>query len=96
MTFSMYRLGEEVIESSSAEQDLGVPVDQELDTSQQHALAAKKANCILSCINRRVASRTREMTVPLYSAFVRHPGLRPPAQERCRVAGGYPEESHED
>ncbi|KAK4809416.1 hypothetical protein QYF61_009671 [Mycteria americana] len=68
-----YRLGDEGIESSPVEKVLGVLVGEKLDVSQQWALAAQKANCILGCIQSSVASRLREGILPLCSTQVRPP-----------------------
>jgi len=62
--------GADLLESSSAERDLSVLVDR-LTMSQQCVLVAKKASGILGCIKRSVASRTREVLLPLCSALVR-------------------------
>jgi len=39
--------------------------------SKQCVLAAQKANCILACMKRSVASRSREVILHLYSALLR-------------------------
>jgi len=66
-----YRLRADLLESSSVERDVGLLVDHKLTMSQQCALAAKKVNGILGCIRKSVASRSREVLLPLYTALVR-------------------------
>jgi len=89
-----YRLGEELTESSPSEKDLAILVDKKLDISQQRALEAWKANSILDCIKRGIASRAKEVTVPLYSDFVRPHLERSPALERCRGDEAGPGKGH--
>jgi len=64
-------LGNTQLESSLAQKDLGLLVDTKFNMSQQCVLAVKKANGILGCIRHSIASRSREVILPLYSALVR-------------------------
>jgi len=65
------------MEHSPAEKNLGVLVDGKLGMNQQCALTAQKANCILGCCKRSMASRLRKVSLPLYSALGR------PHREYC-------------
>ena len=56
-----YRLGDDLLERSSEEKDLGVLVNNRLAMSQQCALVANKANGILECIRKSMANRLREV-----------------------------------
>ncbi|KAJ7422058.1 hypothetical protein WISP_39799 [Willisornis vidua] len=47
-------------------------VDKKLPMNQPCALVAKAAHCILSCIRKGIANRSREVILPLYSALVRY------------------------
>jgi len=66
----IHRLGREWKERSPEEKDLGVLV-KELNMAQQRALTGQKASRNLGCIKSSVASRSREVILPLYAALVR-------------------------
>lgn len=66
-----YRLVREYIKSSSGEKDLGAFVDKMFSMSQQYVLTAQKVNHVPGCIKQRVASRSREMILTPYAAFLR-------------------------
>lgn len=81
------------------EMDLGVLVDK-LIISRQCALEATKASRILRCIEKSVASRSREVLLPTLVCFreatsgVLCPVLGFTAQERKRTTGQRPMEGY--
>jgi len=83
-----YRLGADLLGRRFVERYLGVQMGDKLTMSQQCAPAAKKANGILGCIKRSVASRSRKFYPPLRlcpseaPSEVLCPVLHSPVQER--------------
>jgi len=85
------------IQSSPAEKDLGVLVDENLDISRHCALTGQKANHILGCIKSSMDGRSREVIPLLHSgetsSGVLHSALEPSAQERHGAVGAGPEKA---
>jgi len=73
-----YGLGDDLLERSFVVEDLSVLMDNRLAVSKQCGLVSKKVNKILEFIKKSVASRSRRVILPLYSALLR-PHLK------CRV-----------
>ena len=61
----------DLLERSSVEKDLGNLVENRLAISQKCALETKKANGILGCIKKSIASRSREVILFLCFALMR-------------------------
>ena len=94
----MYRLGEELLESTLAEKDLAVLVEEKLSMSQQCALAAWKASIIVGCIRSGHWGEEGDCPPLLCPCEaprrVLHPGLRISTQERYGGFGEGPKDGH--
>ena len=67
--------------------------------SQQSAITAQKANCILGCSKSSVASRVREKSYPYALLCETSPGglcsdVKSSVKERCGPIGAHPEKVH--
>jgi len=96
------RLGDEEIESSPDEKDLGVLVDEKLDMIHQCALTARKVSCVPGLHQEKHSQQVKGgYSFPLFrsgetSPAVLRPALEPPAQERHGAVGVGPEKGHKD
>ena len=66
-----YRLGNSLLISTEAEEDLGVIIDSKMNMGRQCGDAVRKANRTLSCIHRCISSRSKEVILSLYASLVR-------------------------
>ena len=96
-----YQLGDERIESSPVEKDLGVLVDEKLDMSHQCALAAQKTNYPgVHQEKRGQQVEAGDSALLLHSGEtspgVLHPALEPSAQDGHASVGADTEEGHKN
>ena len=68
---NQYKLGNAELKSIVKEKDLGIIIDNTLKFSEQCSTAVKCANRTLGLIKRTIKSRSKDIIVKLYKAFVR-------------------------
>lgn len=66
-----YFMGDNPIETSHVEKDLGVIITDTLNVTEQCVKASNKANAMLGMINRAIKYKTKEVVVKLYKSLVR-------------------------
>ena len=66
-----YFMGENPIQTSHEEKDLGVIITDKLEVTEQCAKASKKANAMLGMINRAIKYKTKVVVLQLYKSLFR-------------------------
>ena len=66
-----YFMGEDPIQTSHEEKDLGVIITDKLKVTEQCAKASKKVNAMLCIINRAIRFKTKEVVLQLYKSLVK-------------------------
>ena len=66
-----YKMGQQVLEKTECERDVGVLISNDLKPTQQCAKAAKKAYSVLGRISRAFTFRDKVVWTKLYKTFVR-------------------------
>ncbi|KAJ7417668.1 hypothetical protein WISP_63365 [Willisornis vidua] len=77
--------------------DFGVFVDENLNMTQRCAFTSQKSCCILGCIKRSMASKPKEVMLPLYSVLVRplpEYSIQLWGPSRRKTCGTSPDRSH--
>ena len=66
-----YFLGDDLIDTTRVEKDLGIQISDTLKPKEHIAYITKKANMVLGCINRTYTDKSRKNMLPLYKTLVR-------------------------
>ena len=68
---TQYTMGENVLNTTLKEKDLGLTISADMKVLEQCGIAAAKGNQILGLIRRNIVYKEKELIIPLYKTIVR-------------------------